>query len=105
MTDFTKTDSGLIVPATKPEPKQDTRDGFPVKAGWHFSKCGRRYVRAQDQAFRMNALEDLYIAVHRDGRGIPIGTPTADPERCERLLNELAVELVGGVPDGWEEYT
>jgi len=108
MADFTRTESGLIIPVPKPEPEPaepDTRDGFPVKKGWSFSKCGQRYRQSRDEQFRMNALADLYTAIDPGGCGIRLPQDVADREKCERLLNELAVALVGGIPEGWEEYT
>jgi hypothetical protein len=108
MIDFTRTESGLIVPVAKPEPKQDpeeARHGFPVKAGWTFSKCGERYRKSTNEVFRMKALEDLYTAVDPGGGHITRGKQVEVQERCERLLHELAVELIGGIPEDVEVYT
>jgi hypothetical protein len=108
-TDFTRTESGLLVPVAKPEPPKETepevRDGFPVKAGWSFSKCGPRYNQSREDTFRMKALEDLYTAVDPGGGRIEHPRDVSDRKKCERLLNELAVALVGGIPAGCEEYT
>ncbi len=109
---FTQTDSGLIVPESKrkspkPEakPSVDERDGFPVKAGWVFTKCDERYRLSDDEGFRKKALEDLYIAVDPGGGWLPSGHDKEDRARWMKLVNELAVELVGGIPEGCEEYT
>ena len=80
-------------------------DGFPIKADWIVSKCGQRYRQSEDKTFRMNALADLYTAVDPGGGLINSGKQAEVQERCERLINELAVELVGGIPEGVEQYT
>ena len=101
--DVVKTESGLIVPVPKPEP--ETRHEFPVLEGWIFSKCGERYRQSESVTFRMKALEDLYTAIDPGGGRIKRGKEAEDQKRCERLLNKLAVELVGGIPEGCEVYT
>ncbi len=93
------------MPVAKPEPKRDPRHEFPVKAGWTFSKCGQRYRQSTHEAFRRKALEDLYTAIDPGGGRINRGKEAEDQERCERLLNQLAVELVGGIPEDVEVYT
>ena len=111
--DFTKTESGLIVPVADPvadpvpvtDTEPETRDGFPIKAGWIFSKCGDRYRQSADEAFRMKALEDLYTAIDPGGGVIKRGEEAEVQNRCERLLHELAVELIGGIPEECEVYT
>ena len=96
---FEQTDGGLIVP--KPQPEQESVDEseFPVKAGWHFSMCDERYHKSGDEDFRMQALEALYIAVDPGGGRVHDGI-----ERRLRMVHELAVELVGGVPESWKQY-
>ncbi len=84
---------------------KDERDGFPVKAGWTFTKCDERYRKSDDEGFRKKALEALYIAVDPGGGQIPTGTDEEDRTRRMKLVNELAVELVGGIPEGCEEFT
>ena len=105
MSDFAETESGLIVPGSLTKTEPDARHGFPVKAGWTFSKCGKRYRKSEDETFRMKALEDLYTAVDPGGGRINRGKQAEDQKRCERLLNQLAVELVGGIPEDVEVYT
>lgn len=111
---LTQTESGLLVatdrqPQPEPSPPGEPkiRDGFPVKAGWCCNKCGERYRQSRDEQFRMRALEDLYTAVDPGGGGIVTASDVdaAQKERLTLLLNELAVALVGGVPEGCEEYT
>jgi len=53
----------------------------------------------------MKALEDLYTAVNPGGGSLILDAARRDKDKYERLLNELAVALVGGIPEGCEEYT
>ena len=107
--DFVETESGLLVP--DPEPKSDagldeeTRDGFPVLKDWNYSKCGDRYSNARETDFRKRALEDLYTAVDPGGGRLLRERDKEDEARLTRLLNELSVALVGGIPNGCEEFT
>jgi len=79
---------------------------FPVKAGWKFSKCDAAYLEAcRLEEFRMGALEALYTAVDPGGGGIKLPGHVENKERAKRLLDELAVMLVGGVPEEREENT
>ena len=111
MAKFTTTPSGIVIPVEEPRPKpapkpeSEERDGFPVKPGWQFSMCDDRYCKSHDDDFRMKALEALYISVDPWGGGIKLPRHIEAKERCERLINELAVELVGGIPEGWEQFT
>ena len=66
-----------------------------VKPGWYFSKCDERWEHHHEESFRKDALERLYIIVQPGGGGF---LPAHDVDRCLELLNELAVQLVGGVP-------
>ncbi len=81
------------------------RDGYAVKEGWKFSMCDERYSKNRCDRFRMDALEALYIAVNPGGGRIRTKEEIESQQRCTRMLNELAVELVGGVPESWEQFT
>lgn len=108
---YTTTEGGIIIPVVEPKPETQAksapafRNGFPIKAGWLFSMCGDIYRQSSDTEFRMKALEALYTAVDPGGGGIQLPGYIESKEHCLRLLNELAVELVGGIPQGWEQYT
>ena len=81
------------------------RKGRLVKDGWRFTKCDERHGWSHDERFRLWVLESLYIIVDPGGGGIKLPGTVENKERFLRLVDELAVELVGGVPEDWEEFT
>lgn len=102
-----QTTSGIVLPADKPAPlPAPEKPSNPQKLkGWSYSKCGDRYYKSEDMAFRKKALEDLYIAVDPGGSGIMRNDDEERRERLLKMIDALAIELVGGVPEGFEEYT
>ena len=108
MIEFKPTDGGLLVPDTKKKPPEEPikkRNGFPILSGWSFTKCDSRRDYGTDDKFRRWVLENLYIIVEPGGGGIKLPGYVEDKERLTSLVDELAVALVGGVPEDWEEYT
>jgi hypothetical protein len=103
--EFITTDGGIAIPRPEPEKQLQDELKFPVRAGWNYSKCGDRYYKSDDAVFRMQALEALYIAVSPGGGRVVIGEDADRRKRLTTLIDQLAVELVGGVPEGFEEYT
>lgn len=98
---------GIVVPVEKPPaPVVTEKPSEPPKLkGWSYSKCGDRYYKSEDVAFRKRAIEDLYIAVDPGGSGIMRNDDGGRRERLLKMIDALAIELVGGVPEGFEEYT
>lgn len=103
--EFVTTEGGIAIPRPEPEKKSQDKPQLPVRAGWNYSKCGDRYHKSDDAVFRMQALESLYIAVSPGGWRVVIGDEAERRQRLTALIDTLAVELVGGVPEGFEEYT
>ncbi len=58
-----------------------------------------------DEEFRKLALEDLYIAIAPGGGGIHGVRDLEEKKRLLNLVDQLAVALVGGVPESVEEFT
>ena len=108
MTDFDKTEGGIYVPAEKPEsePTADSEQPeYPVKKGWTFSKCDDRYYQSDDVEFRKQAIEVLHIAIDPGGGRVWLPGQKERRNRMMSLLNELSVELVGGIPEVSEQFT
>lgn len=81
---------------------------FPVLEGWVYSACGDRYYKRDDKDVLKEALEQLYIAISPGGGGIcNFEDPVRGARRVRMLnsINQLATDLVGGIPAGREEYT
>ena len=78
----------------------------PVIKDWTYSKCGNKHRLINNKAFVKDALESMYTII--DPGGMQIMSPIPQEEKRQRfteMLNLMAVELLGGVPDGFEEYT
>lgn len=103
--EFKETDGGIVVPVTQPEPVSNEKPDHQVLVGWTFSKCGARYQERDDIERRKQALEFLYTAVSPGGGRIKSPKESELEDRLTGLLDELAIELVGGVPENFEEYT
>ncbi len=103
--EFTQSECGLMVPVTSNGTEDSSRDAIPVKAGWAFSMCGERWHSRNDEKLVLSALESLYIAIDPGGGRIPTQKSEETRQRRIRMLNELAVELVGGIPESYEQYT
>lgn len=85
------------------QPESEPQPEYPVAEGWSFSCCGDDIREAaNNNALIKGALELLYCAWDmRYGRGV-----TPDDQKALRdRIDELAVEFVGGVPDGMEVFT
>ena len=109
-----QTESGLWLAESDPAPESDQESGpqagWPVKQGWVCDKTGERYFKSDDVEFRKEALEMLYIAIDPGGGGVPLNEEvrkkTEDRRgRRKACIDELAFELVGGVPEMGEQYT
>jgi hypothetical protein len=103
--EFTETSGGIVIPRPEPETQVEDQPQLPVRVGWNYSKCGERYYKSDNEAFRMEALEALYIAVSPGGGRILSGDSADRVKRLTGLIDQLAVELVGGVPESAEEWT
>ena len=102
--EYEVSDGGIVIPRsvepapTTPEPEPEN----PVVAGWNYSRCDERYSLRFDDAFRRYTIESLYIINH--SCQIPAFSGEAR-DRINRLIDALSVELVGGVPESYEEFT
>jgi hypothetical protein len=100
------TAGGIFIATTEPdESPKPKADQHPVLKGWVFTKCGDRYTRSEDLAFRKEALERLYIAADPGGGRLLSREAKEAKRKVIDLIDQLAVELVGGVPEGFEQYT
>lgn len=98
---FVKNKSGIIVPKEKekaPEPVS-----YPIKRGWTFSLCGQIHYNSQEDWFKKQTLENMYAIINSLKYWGELKEDRFN--ECEDLLNQLAVEILGGVPDGFETYT
>lgn len=106
--EFYLTDGGLAIPVAKaeePDVKQEDPPELPVVKGWVCSHCDSRRQVLGDEHFIRYAIENLYIVAK--GK-CDYGVGGKDPERLAKLteaINMLAVDLVGGVPEEFEEFT
>jgi hypothetical protein len=91
--DYIKTDGGIFIPE------------LPILKGWTCDKTGQRYRERNNLEFRKDALERLYIIVNPGG-GIMINPiDKTKKDLLKHMIDQLAVELVGGKPEDFVEYT
>lgn len=99
---FVKNKSGIIVP--KEEKKEEIKtSNYPVKKGWVFSLCGQAHYDSQEDWFKEKSFEDMYAIINSLGYWKELKPNQVD--KCKDLLNQLAVEILGGVPDEIEVFT
>lgn len=99
-----ETASGLLLVSDEnQEPQTEKATELPTVPGWVCKMYGRRYYDAHSQDFAQNALDDLYSILQKQGRSI-IRTEAqkAKHQRLKSLVDQLAVELLGGVPELFE---
>ena len=96
MNEYAKNESGIFVPIQQEE--ENPKRKYPVKSGWFFSMM-EDYFDAETDEYRMKALEMLYTANVKQRRLFRDG----DYEQRRDLIDQLAVALVGGIPEDWEE--
>lgn len=98
--EFESNEAGLLIPIE--QPKQNEPPKHPVLEGWTYSRCGVRYYNRSEEWFIKETLESLYI-IACAGRCVIVDKETTD--RRLELVDKLAVELLGGIPSGFEEFT
>ena len=101
-----KTNSGILLASEeRSASEQPAVSDYPIRQGWFCSKIGLRFHEASNEDFRRNALESLYIAADPGGGRVYTPEQQTQRDRTIDLINQLAVELVGGIPEGFDEYT
>lgn len=104
--EFITTDGGIVLPKPPDDPDElVSHRGYPVIADWTYSKCGEIFRQAAEESFKRGALERLYVAVDPGGGRVLSDEEKQKQEVRLKMIDELAVELIGGVPYGYEEYT
>lgn len=101
MEKFVKNKSGIIVPKEKendPEPVS-----YPVKKGWTFSLCGQVHYDSQEDWFRQETFENMYAIIESLRFWQELKPDQID--KCKDLLNQLATNIIGGVPEDMEVFT
>lgn len=105
--EFEVSEGGLLIPKSEPvEDLVESEAKRPIKEDWFYSHCDdRRHLRFEEDFCRYS-IESLYIINSGNGVGV-VQTEEAKAKRAriESLIDQLAVELVGGVPAGYEEFT
>ena len=74
-----------------------------VIKGWRVNKCDDRHYKSWGNEFRKATIEAMYI-IASPGGGIKLGKKVNE-EKCLRLIDELSVEFLGGVPEDFMELT
>ena len=108
--EWKENESGLVVPKDEAGSEvQSIAPEFPSVKGWGYSRCDGRHELAKDGPEVKAALELLYIQICGPGGGGIFesirGIKPTRMQELERMIDELATELVGGKPDGYEEWT
>ena len=94
--------NGILLPM---QTKQEEPRKLPVKSGWCVDRTIEHEMSPQD------ALEVLYTStLGRGTGGIELSHATTALEMNQRqyfraMLDELAVKILGGVPEEFIEYT
>jgi hypothetical protein len=101
--EFESNESGLLIPIEQPAPQEQSEPTkYPELEGWTYSRCGKRYFDRGEEWFVKETLESLYI-IACAGRCVIVDEETT--KRRLELVDKLAVELLGGIPSGFEEFT
>ena len=100
---FIQNESGIIIPIEEEQTETPEPVCYPIKEGWTFSLCGQVYYDSQQDWFHKKAFEDMYAVINSSRYWPGIGKTRAD--KCKDLLDQLAVEIMGGMPEDCEVYT
>lgn len=102
MTEFEANEAGLLIPKEQSETPVPQK---PVIDDWSYTKCDDRYFQRDDKTFQRDALERLYIIIAPGGGRILTDAAKQREREMLKLVDHLAIELLGGVPKDFEEFS